>query len=197
MSIRWLLVAVVLRLPIPYSSLATPTPCPVSDAINTSASGVLSYPDIYFTREELEGLGSSGPSYPCGNRKGHLELNCTQGLCPLRQGDLDSARAPGMSWAQDVVGPLCASLGEGNATVRVFVLGGSMTLGRHVAGTCCRDETCSADFCAWSGFLVRWLREHFPHKEFVSYLFARGGTNSYAMVMQRSFEELPSDIAGS
>ena len=59
-------------------------------------------------------------------------------------------------------------------TVRVLVLGGSMTAGVE----CVKDGTVPVKACAWSGRFVKWLRAEFPEAKISFENRARAGTQT-------------------
>ena len=63
---------------------------------------------------------------------------------------------------------------SGGGTVRVLVLGGSMTAGI----SCSKNATLTLTACSWSGRFVDWLDSEFPQAKIVYENRARGGTQT-------------------
>lgn len=187
--------------------------CHASSLINTSEDGVLPYPDMYFSSEQL--TSHSNSSYPCVSfLKGSyaniasrrsvvrrsitipLRHTCYPDLCPMHSSDVDASLSA-MNWSVSAQA-LCA-LDQGVAkTVRVVVFGGSMTKALDIAGSCCHPSlgqpNCIREhssqlrsdryYCNWVGIYSRWLRSRFPLIDFQVLNLAQNGMASDMMARE-------------
>ena len=157
--------------------------CPAAESLPPH-DGYLSYPiDVFVNNQTMGSIDNSRrTTVKCSTIIRHAKQLHTCPLIPLPQACpliMDNViTASQMDWKYKT--SLChvhQQLSNVNATIRVFVLGGSFTLGRSSRGCCCSPQvdirclsnTCSetrepvdgSTTCRWSNFLQLFFNKYF------------------------------------
>lgn len=190
--------------------------CPVSSLIDTQFDGILGYPIDLFDQKLYSSLRQpsdkitdstySEDYFRCtstfmqsNNHGGTIRTCSTLGQCPLQSENIKSM-TENTSWpALHSLCHLRQALHDPDATVNVFVLGGSVTTGTLTYGCCCDatlDAKCrsfssikpawcgapdvSPPLCRWSKYFERYIKSKSMGQANV-YNLAHGGWNSAYM----------------
>eukprot|EP01041_Mallomonas_annulata_P012475 gene12475-26242_t len=176
--------------------------CPISSKFKTEYDNMLPYTEDYFPNITIS------PSLPRYNCPGHTNTDpnkqeCIEKLCPIKEENVASALESMSSWA-NASSRLCNIVFASNkilvtetpkTVIRLIILGGSFTVGSNTKeGCCCKMDVKCANkpcehyskgnddpYCAWSGFLYRWLQTEYPHVDFIYHNFASSGLTSFLM----------------
>ena len=164
--------------------------CPLSEHIAPQTDLVHSYNEYFFTAQELA-AAPDRQQFECILM--WLKLtNCTVGMCPLREENLDSL-IDTMSW-RPFQTAIC-ELNKANQSrspydLNLLFFGSSFTAGSRTMGQCCtaiqvNQSLCSRYhqdgddyYCAWPGYFTRWLKKIFPFASINAENFGTSGFSS-------------------
>ena len=179
-------------------SIAWAGNCPLSEHIDPEVDLVHSYSEYFFSKQELA-AAPDRKRFECIHM--WLKLtNCTVGMCPLRQENLDSLLET-MTW-RPFQSAFCdlqtANLSQAPYSLNLLFFGSSFTAGSKTMGQCCTayqydHSLCSRSLqqegddylCAWPGYFTRWLQKIFPSVRIHAENFGISGyssvTSAYAL----------------
>ena len=164
--------------------------CPLSELVQPEVDLVFSYCEYFFSEHELA-AHPNRPRYVCPLMRTKL-ANCTLGLCPLREENLQSL-VESMSWRpyQTAICELSLSKSAQKPYgMNLLFFGSSFTAGSMTSGQCCTSylsEPSKCDkyrregedyYCAWPGFFRRWLEKLFPRADIRTTNFGLSGYSS-------------------
>ena len=183
--------------------------CLASAHIDTSRTGMMSYASDIFAMKGDE----FGPTYNCSSSEVPILYHrCTEGgrLCPVASENIAQSLRPN-KWKIDPAICQFVKHASSNTPPTVYILGGSVTDGRHTAGCCCDlDSQCPKDpdvrpanlvqdpnnapkcesyfpqnyvagGCGWVHYFARYMNHAFPNVKVRQ--MAIGGTTSVTVFL--------------
>ena len=173
--------------------------CPVSTILNSSFSGLMSYPAEIFHDNRLQSKRDER-TYLCNYQRQNYTCQMTP-FCPLISGNAKRVMkfCPAERRNMNAICKLrCLKVNENERSgkVNIIVFGGSMTWGLGSYGCCCyRDPTqCPSSYscpraadpyddgnryCSWASHFGRWIKNYFNNHNLLFFNLATRASTSY------------------